>query len=151
MATTNLLHHWESREMQNVGPGDADVHTKSNRTTTVKLNLTAPVVEQQAKRLKIHVVYDVIEGRSDFTHLQMATDILIPLPADWGSVRILGAADFPADMVIVGKNHQWNPVDVSTVNWIQRLHVKVDGPGDDASGNAGLSVNFVIPLDFQQV
>jgi hypothetical protein len=40
---------------------------------------------------------------------------------------------------------------VNTVNWIQTLEAKIDGPGDDTSGNAGLRINFAIPLEFRQV
>jgi hypothetical protein len=43
-------------------------------------------------------VYDVIEGRRDYTHLQMSTDILIPLPNDWTEVTVHGAADFSTDI-----------------------------------------------------
>lgn len=147
---TTYLYHWESLMMQDVGPGDADVFTKSGRHTTVKLNLTEPVEEHHARHLRVHVVYDVIEGRRDYTHLRMDTDILIPLPSDWANVRVLGAADFTTNMVIHGKNHRWNPVN-ATVNWIQTIEAKIDGPGDDTAGNAGLSINFAIPLDYQQV
>lgn len=145
----DYLYSWESLTMQDVGPGDADVNTQSGRHTTVKINLTKPVVEPQAKRLKVHVVYDVIEGRSDYTHLKMDTDILIPLPNDWTNVTLQGAADFIANMVIYGKNHQWNSVNVNAVNWIQTLEAKIDGPGDDTMGNAGMHINFAIPLDYK--
>jgi len=146
---TNYVYSWESLSMQDVGPGDDEVNTKDGRHTTVKLNLTKPVVEPQASRLKVHVVYDVIEGRRDYTHLQMSTDILIPLPTDWSQVRVQGVADFRTNMVIYGKNHRWNPVDVNTASWMQTLEAKIDGPGDDADGNAGLRINFAIPLDYQ--
>ena len=146
---TNYVYSWESLRMQDVGPGDADVHTKDGRHTTVRLNMTRPVVEPQASRLKVHVVYDVIEGRRDYTHLQMSTDILIPLPNDWTEVAVHGAADFSTDMVIYGKNHRWNSVDVNAVNWIQTLEAKIDGSGDDTEGNAGLRINFAIPLEYQ--
>ena len=150
MATTNYFYTWELLRMQDVGPGDDEVNTKDGRHTTVKLNLTRPVVEPQASRLKVHVVYDVIEGRRDYTHLQMSEDILIPLPNDWTQVTVQGAADFNTRMVIYGKNHRWNPVNVNTVNWMQTLEAKIDGPGDDAEGNAGLRINFAIPLEYQQ-
>ena len=147
---TLITYYWESVKMEDVGPGDADVYTKSGRHTTVKIKLTRPVVEQQAKRLKVHVVYDVIEGRKDFTHLQMSTDILIPLPSDWANVTVQGVADFNLNMVIYGKNHRWNPVNVNSVNWIQTLEAKIDGPGDDNEGNAGLRTNFAIPVEYTE-
>jgi hypothetical protein len=146
---TTYIYHWESLAMQDVGPGDADVFTKDGRHTTVNLNLTSPAVERGANRLKVHVAYDVREGRRDNTHLRMDTDILIPLPSDWSDVRVLGAADLIANVVIFGKNHQWNPINVNTVNWIQTIDAKIDGPGDDTAGNAGLRINFAIPLEFR--
>ena len=149
MPETTYVYSWEALRMEDVGPGDADVTTKDGRHTTVMLNMTRPVVEPQASRLKVHVVYDVIEGRRDFTHLQISSDILIPLPNDWTRVAVRGAADFNTNMVIYGKNHRWNPVDVNAVNWIQTLEAKIDGPGDDTEGNAGLRINFAIPLEYQ--
>jgi hypothetical protein len=142
------MYSWEYRKMEDVGPGDADVCTKSGRHTTVKLNLSAPVVESNADRMKTHVVYDVIEGRKDYTHLQMSTDILIPIPKDWSNVKVTGASDFHRKMVFCGKNHRWNSIDANSVNWIQTLEAKIDGPGDDTEGNAGLRINFAIPLEY---
>ena len=147
---TLITHYWESLKTEDVGPGDADVTTKDGRHTTVKVKLTRPVVETQAKRLKSHVIYDVIEGRSDYTHLQMSTDILIPLPNDWINVKVQGTADFNVNMVIYGKNHRWNPVSVNGVNWIQTLEAKIDGHGDDNEGNTGLRMNFAIPVEYTQ-
>jgi hypothetical protein len=150
MNNTLIIFHWESLKMQDVGPGDADVYTKSGRHTTVKIKLTKPIVEEHAKRLKTHVIYDIIEGRKDWTHLHMSTDILIPLPHDWVNVKTLGVADFNVDMVIHGKNHRWNPVYHNTVNWIMALEAKIDGPGDDDEGNAGLRIDFAIPVEYAE-
>jgi len=148
---TTFIYHWESLTMQNVGPGDDDVVTKSGRHTTILLNLTKPIVEQHADRLRLHVVYDVIEGRWDNTHLRLDTDILIPLPSDWTDVKVTGAADFTSRMVIYGRNHGWNPVSVNAVNWLQTIEAKIDGTGPDTVlGNTGLRINFAIPLEFQQ-
>lgn len=142
------MYSWEQRKMEDVGPGDADVCTKSGRHTTVILNLSKPVVESNANRIKTHVVYDVIEGRKDYTHLQMSTDILMPIPTDWSNVKLTGASDVKTKMVFCGKNHKWNSIDVNSVNWIQKLEAKIDGPGDDTEGNAGLRINFAIPLEY---
>jgi hypothetical protein len=146
--TTELMYSWEALKMEDVGPGDADVCTKSGRHTTVKINVTKPAVELQAHRLRVHVVYDVIEGRKDYTHLQMSSDILIPLPSDWKNVSVKGVADFNARTVIYGKNHRWNSFNVNSVNWIQTLEAKIDGPGDDNEGNAGLRISFAIPVSY---
>jgi len=145
---TIYMYSWELLKMEDVGPGDADVTTKSGRHTTVRLKLSTPVVEPNGKRMKTHVVYDVIEGRKDYTHLQMSTDILMPIPSDWSNVKIVGAADFSVNMVIYGKNHRWNSINVNSVNWIQILEAKIDGPGDDTEGNAGLRINFAIPVEY---
>lgn len=145
---TIYVYAWEMLKMEDVGPGDADVTTKSGRHTTVKLKLSKPIIEPNAKHLKTHVVYDVIEGHKDYTHLQMSTDILMPIPSDWSNVKVTGAADFSVNMVIYGKNHRWNSINVNSVNWIQTLEAKIDGPGDDNEGNAGLRINFAIPLEY---
>jgi hypothetical protein len=146
---TTLLYSWESITMQDVGPGDADVCTKSGRHTSVKINLTRPILESNAKRLKMHVVYDVIEGRSDYTHLQMSMDIFVPLPVDWTNIKVPESANFLASFVVYGKNHRWNQVNISpAINWLQTIEAKIDGPGDDAEGNAGLRINFAIPLEY---
>jgi len=150
MPETIFGQSWESMEMESIGPGDPDVNTKDGRITTVKINLTRPEAEPQATRLKVHVIYDVIEGRRDFTHLQMNRDILLGLPFDWRNVVVKNAADFNFEMVVSGKNHQWIPIDVSECNWIQSIEAKIDGPGDDNSGNAGLRIVFAIPLEFEQ-
>ncbi|MCU0703251.1 MAG: hypothetical protein MUF18_04590 [Fimbriiglobus sp.] len=146
---TLYLFSREMRTMEDVGPGDADVHTKSGRHTNIQLKITRPVVEPNGKRLRCKVVYDVIEGRRDFTHLQLVTDVLMPLPSDWSNVKVLGAADFSINMVVNGKNHQWIPVNVNSVNWIQELKVKIDGPGNDTEGNAGLRFDLAIPLEYE--
>jgi hypothetical protein len=119
------------------------------RFTEVSIELTAPVVEPQASRLRAHLIYDVKEGRRDYTHLQMSRDILMPLPNNWTQVAVLGAGNFGTDMVIYGKNHRWNSVDVNAVNWIQMFEAKIDGPGDDIDGNAGVRINFAISLEYQ--
>jgi len=146
----DYLFSWESVNMEWIGGGDPDVFTKGGRYTEVKLDLTKPAFEQQAHRLKVHLVYDVIEVRRNNTHLQMNTDILIPVPADWVNVRLPGAADFKADLMIAGKNHRWNSIDVNEVDWIQTMEAKIDGPGDDTEGNAGVRINFAIPLEYTE-
>jgi hypothetical protein len=107
-------------------------------------------VELEANRMKTHVVYDVIEGRHDYTHLQMSTDILIPIPSDWVDVKVPGVSDFAISMVIYGKNHRWNSINANSVSWIQSLEAKIDGQGDDIEGNAGLRINFAIPVEYGQ-
>ncbi len=149
MESTIVAYSWELLKMQDVGPGDADVCTKGGRHTTVKLNLTRPILEPLSKRIKMHVVYDVIEGRKDYTHLQMSTDILIPVPTDWTQVKVPGGSEFNTTMVVYGRNHRWIPLSVGLCNWIQTLEVKIDGPGDDQEGNAGLRINFAIPVEYE--
>lgn len=146
---TIYTHHWEKRRME-VIEGDAEVNTKSGRFTTVEIRISQPTVWPDEKRMKVMVTYDITEGWANYTHLQMVEEIVMPMPNNWSNVQVIGAADFYLHTVIHGKNHRWNPINTNSVNWIQRIYAKIDGPGDDNEGNAGLIINFAIPVEYSR-
>jgi hypothetical protein len=142
---TNLYKFWQCIDMDSIGPGDDDVYTKRGRHTDISISMSKPTLD--GKRLKTQVVYNINEGRRDYTHLTLTKDVIIPFPSNWKKVTILGADAYQVDMTIYDKNHKWNPIGINTVNWIQRLEVKIDGPGGDADGNAGIRIHFNIPVE----
>ncbi len=141
-------YYWESRRMESIGPGDSDVYTQNGRFTEVEIVCTHPEVIED--HLQIGVTYDVKEGQEDYTNLQMIRDIEIPLPGNWKNVKVLDSADFHLETVFYGKNHKWNPVktNLPTNQWIRSIYAKIDGIGDD-EGNAGLRINFSIPVEYK--
>lgn len=147
---TTLLSLWQNTSMQLISGGDADICTKNGRLTRVTLSMSQPAVEQLGGHgvIRSHVVLDIEEARSNYTHLQMDADLKIPFPEEMRNLRVLGAREFTTSFHVFGKNHRWIPVQNNSVNWIQSLFVKVDGPGDDADGNAGMMVNLAIPVEF---
>ena len=57
---TNFVYSWESLKMQDVGPGDDEVNTKDGRHTTVKLNMTKPMVKT------LHVIQSICIWTREF-------------------------------------------------------------------------------------
>ena len=151
MEEMTIIQNWKSMEMEHVGGGDADVFTKSGRYTNVSVKIEKPSIEKYGATsncIKTNLVYDIKEGRHNHTHLQMVRNIIVPLPSDITDIKIPGAKEYRFQGSIRGQNHKWNSMDIHTVNWIQDMKIKIDGKGDDDEGNAGIDINFAIPITY---
>jgi hypothetical protein len=146
--TTPVYHVFKSVEMTSIGPGDADVTTKSGRYTSVLVDIRPPHFEESKHQLKTHVLYRISEEHHDWTTLEMDRDVIIPVPANWRNVQLPEITAFHLETVISGRNHKWNDLWLnSSDNFIIKLSAKIDGKGDDNDGNAGIEISFNIPVE----
>jgi hypothetical protein len=150
MPTARVFYNFESVDMISIGPGDADVVTKSGRHTEVLVDIQVPQVDEANHRLRTHLIYRIKEGRHDYTTLELNRDVYIPVPTNWKNITLPGLTAFRLETVYFGQNHRWNDI---SVNWLDSfmslISVKIDGKGDeDKDGNAGIRIVFYVPVEY---
>ena len=140
-----LPHSWETMQMKSIGPGDADVFTKKGRTTNVSFKANNIRVSEDGKSIVISVSYKISEGRKDYTNLEWVGDVYIPLEYESKIIKVVDTSDFSWEGSFQGENHNWNQINVNTPNsCITDLSLKIDGKGDDDTGNAGVKAQFLV-------
>jgi hypothetical protein len=148
-AIKTLVYFHEVPSVPWIGGGDPDVFSKPGRRTRMILEANSLRVREDGKALLVHIAYDVMEMRSNNTHLRYEGDVSIPVPLDWNAkvLQFADVADFYLQTTFVGQNHMWNEININQPNsCIQSARAKVDGPGDDNQGNAALQVTFRVPV-----
>jgi hypothetical protein len=124
--------------------GDADVCTKSGRTTHYKVSVSELKLDCTRNVITGRVSYDVQEGRHNNTRLLAETTFEIPAPA--GAKR-LAAHDLVVAGSLTGQNHRWNQVALAADQCFTTLEVKVDGKGCDDQGNAAMKGRLAITVE----
>lgn len=145
MATKEISLNYEMDEVPWVGGGDADVCTKGNRKTAVKVDVDTLRVSTDNNYVLARVVYDIREKHKDYTHLRGEDTVEIPIEYGYedATVKVVKTEDYHYRRVFIGKNHRWNKISPgSAKSCIRSGSVKFDGKGRDDRGNARLKLRL---------
>lgn len=139
--------------LNHVGGGDADVFSKSGRSTHVYVRAYTPVPIRGNTAIQCLVEYEVREGRSNFTQLLGRTTATLELE-DGMRIRKVTGGFQPANYYerITGEQHrQFDISDRPGIagSYLQSCRIRIDGKGDDDEGNASLEGVLVIPLQVE--
>ena len=133
-----------------VGGGDADVYAKSGRSTHVSVVTLNPTVHSNRTTVGITTVYEVREGRSNYTHLRGETTVSVQ--AETG-LRILqigpGGRNANFNESFGGEDHDWHDISSRpgiSGSYLKNLSIRFDGKGDDDRGNAQLRGIVEVPV-----
>ncbi len=133
--------------------GDDEVMSKKGRKTMVKVHADQLRIAEDGRAVIVHVSCDIQEMHPDHTNLHREEDFLIPLPYDWNGKALQPAdvKDFGFENGFLGKNHQWNELEIAVPNsCVHDGRVKFDDDNDDGrypdSETSGLVLNFSIPV-----
>ncbi len=139
--------------LNHVSGGDADIFSKSGRTTHVNVNAFTPVPVRSGTAVQCLVEYSVKEGRSNNTHLLGRTTVTLELENGMRLQKI-GGGFKPANFYerIMGEQH--GLIDISdrpgiAGSYLQNCRIRIDGKGDDDQGNASLEGTLILPLRVQ--
>jgi hypothetical protein len=129
--------------------GDAEVNSKSGRTTYVSVQTGYPYVYPNGLSGYIAVTYEVREGASNYTLLRKTDYVPFYAPPGYRIVNI-GINRRPASFTRAyqGQDHSWHDESAAVSGtFIQRLYTKFDGPGNDDQGNAAMSAEIWIGVE----
>ena len=148
-ALKTLVHFHEVPSVPWIGGSDPDIFSKPGRRTRMVLEADNLRIREDGKALLVHLVYDVLEMRSNHSNLRYESDVSIPVPLDWDAkvLQFADVTDFYLQTTFVGQNHQWNEITINQPNsCIQSARARLDGSGDDHHGNTALQVTFRVPV-----
>lgn len=139
--------------LNHIGGGDADVFTKSGRTTHVYVRAFTPVPVRSGTAVQCLVEYAVEEGRSNNTQLLGRTVVTLDLQNGMRLHKIGGGFN-PANFYERMPGQQHGVIDITNRpgiagSYLQSCRIRIDGKGDDDSGNAYLEGSLILPLRVQ--
>ncbi|ARU04594.1 hypothetical protein CCO03_07835 [Comamonas serinivorans] len=136
--------------LNHVSGGDADIFSKSGRSTHVYVRAFTPVPVRSSTAVQCLVEYSVEEGRSNNTRLLGRTTVTMELENGMRLNKI-GGGFKPANYYerIMGEQH--GLMDISdrpgiSGSYLQTCRIRIDGKGDDDQGNASLEGTLILPL-----
>lgn len=131
--------------------GDADIYSKSGRTTQVQLKVERLRISNDKRYVIARVDCMITETASNHTRLRYLDNIKIPVPRGWQSRRVrIGndARELNVQFTVSGEQHDWVEVPINDDGTIvEDAYVKIDGRGDDDEGNARLSLHLDVPIN----
>jgi hypothetical protein len=127
-----------------VSGGDADVYSRSGRSTKITINIDNLRVADDGSGVTIHVLYQITEPVSNYTCLRIDSDYFIPCTRK--IMAVLPVYDFIMNNYSYsGQNWNWNIMNGSGCI-ATTVSFKFDGPGNDDNGNAQLKLFINIPV-----
>jgi hypothetical protein len=142
-----VIHTYSITQIPWVAGGDPDVYTKPGRKTHIHITVDQLRLSEDGRSILAHVLYEVREGRSDWTVLkfEQSDAQIAPVPYDYPKVlEIVDTTDFDMQVTHTGQYHTPFNFSNEANSCVSSGSYSIDGKGDDNLGNANVAFNIRI-------
>ncbi|NOU17697.1 MAG: hypothetical protein HOO91_09070 [Bacteroidales bacterium] len=125
--------------------GDADIYSRPGRYTKFYVEASNIRIVNDGFGVMLHIVYRVNEPVPNYTCLKSEFDFIIPVTQRVLAISPVSSLYFNGNIY----DQYWGWTYFTTTTVAPELWVKVDGRGNDNTGNAQLEMTIYIPVTFE--